>query len=242
MSKQSNRRNKNQGHKAKKVSPPPAPNPPPVQAPLPSTQVLSGQALSKERADALRALHAFLGDCPETFTAEEWRVVHAVLDPDRHAHVTQKRGAYKEFAKSARAKACFPGTTTDVALRLYEETLSKPHVSAVIQTIRAQEALDVLEHRHLVRQAAHAVLGLSAILYDEDFARRDPRGAAALAKEVVSAHRALVDLDDLKVPSRKVELEVSQQQEVSEEPEDDIPEVLSKIMEDLKTRRAEETP
>ena len=52
------------------------------EAPLPSERALSGEVLGARRREAGAGLRRVLGERPEGFTAEEWRVVLAIRRMD----------------------------------------------------------------------------------------------------------------------------------------------------------------
>jgi len=174
------------------------------EAPLPSEQVLSGEVLGARRREAGTGMRRLLGDRPENFTAEEWRVVLAILSPDEAAGATAMRGRVpsRQEAAVGRALACFPGMPAPAALRAYRETSARPHVRSVIADVRALEGIDVLAHRDMVRARLLQVAALADDLQGDDGASMglvDPSGAAKLGLAVVAACKGLADLDGLKV-------------------------------------------
>ena len=171
---------------------------------LPSQVVAGGGPLTTERAQQLRALRDLLGDRPETFSPEEWAVVHALLDPDRHAYVLQGRPNRQMYSAAARARACFPGLSTSSALVAFQRAAAQPHVREVVEAVSALEAIDVVEHRSMVRSALHSVLGTHQVL-QQGLAKADPHAAAKLGLTVVAAGKALMELDALALPKEEPE-------------------------------------
>lgn len=175
----------------------------PEEAPLPSDAVtvphgvqsaVSGELLAERRRESLGRLRALLGDRPDGFTAEEWRVVCAAFAP-APAGAPGSSSARAELL--SRALVCFPGHPPAGAARLYREALGRPHVAALLGELRAVEMLDVVEQRALVRESLHAALGLRDAL-TVDLAAVDPSGCAKLTLAVVAAAKALMDLDGLR--------------------------------------------
>lgn len=162
---------------------------------LAGAYAVSGELLAERRRESLARLRALLGDCPDGFTAEEWRVVGAAFAP-APAGAPGTTSARAELL--SRALACFPGHPPVAAARLYREALNRPHVAAVLAELRAVEMLDVVEQRALVRESLHAALGLRDAL-TVDLATEDPSGCAKLTLAVVAAAKALMDLDGLRV-------------------------------------------
>ena len=162
--------------------------PPGVQA------AVSGELLAERRRESLGRLRALLGDRPDGFTPEEWRVVGAAFAPAPEG-APGTTSARAELL--SRALACFPGHPPAAAARLYREALARPHVAGLLGELRAVEMLDVVEQRAHVRESLHAALGLRDAL-TVDLAVVDPSGCAKLTLAVVAAAKALMDLDGLR--------------------------------------------
>jgi len=207
-----------------------APKVPTPSAPVP------GQPPSNARANALRSLQGLLGTQPAAFSAEEWAVVHAVLDPDKTLHYSESRKAWTKYALLSRARACFPGLPSHEALRAFRDTLQIPHVATLISDFRHLELLDVLEHRQMLRLASHSVLALERFMHDDQEVRDDRKGTAALTKEVLGAAKFLMDLDDLQVRKEPQDSALPGLQA----PED-LTSAVDKVMEDLASRKEPET-
>lgn len=172
------------------------------EAPLPSEQALSGEVLGARRREAGAGLRRVLGERPEGFTAEEWRVVLAVLSPDEAAGATGSgKAPTRQEAAVVRALACFPGLPAPAALRAFREASARGHVRAVVADVRALEGIDVLAHRDMVRARLLQVAALADDLVGdagESMGIVDPSGAAKLGLAVVAACKGLMDLDALK--------------------------------------------
>ncbi len=171
----------------------------PEEAALPSeavtgAYVVSGELLAERRRESLGRLRALLGECPAGFTAEEWRVVGAAFAP---APVGAPGTTSARAELLSRALACFPGHPPANAARLYREALGRPHVAGVLAELRAVEMLDVVEQRALVRESLHAGMAARDAI-TLDLAAADPSGCARLIQAVVTAAKALMDLDGLR--------------------------------------------
>lgn len=197
--------------------------------PLPGLPV--GQIPGKDRANALRALQQALGTRPSAFSPEEWAVVHATLDPDRPCHYSARRAPWVQYVLIQRARACFPGLNSLEALRAFSAALKAPHVAELISMFRNIELLDVMEHRSIVRRSFHTVLALQRFLEVDKDVSEDRKGAAALAKEVLAAGRALMDLDDLRATSDAISVKST-----AEAAPDDLTAVES-VLADLQARK-----
>jgi hypothetical protein len=174
------------------------------EARLPSEQALDGEVLSDRRRGAVTGLRKALGERPDGYTAEEWRVVLAILAPDEQAAATGPgKAPTRQQAAVARALACFPGLPAPAALQAYRRASTLPHVQSIVADVRALEGIDVLAHRDMVRARLMQVAALADDLADPDgsMGRVDPSGAAKLGLAVVAACKGLMDLDALKAPA-----------------------------------------
>lgn len=163
------------------------------EARLPSEQVLRGELLTERRREALAGLRRVLGERPEGFAVDEWRVVLATLAPVSGGGLA---GAAARTARAAMARECFPGLPAPAALRRLLEVSALPHVAEVIADFRALEMADVLEQRSMLREVLYGVLGLGEGL--GDLMAEDPGACAKMASAVVQAAKALMDLDGLR--------------------------------------------
>jgi hypothetical protein len=174
------------------------------EARLPSEQALDGEVLSDRRREAVTGLRKVLGERPDGFTAEEWRVVLATLAPDEQAAATGGgKAPTRQQAAVSRALACFPGLPAPAALQAYRRASALPHVQSIVADVRALEGIDVLAHRDMVRARLMQVAALADDLADHEgsMGRVDPSGAAKLGLAVVAACKGLMDLDALKAPA-----------------------------------------
>lgn len=173
------------------------------EAPLPSEQALSGEVLGERRREALTGLRKALGERPDEFTPEEWRVVIASLSPDDAAGATGGRpGATRSEAAILRARQCFPGLSPAAAVRAYREASQRPHVRDIVADVRALEGVDVLAQRDWVRRKLMQVASLADVIDTRDTESLvfiDPSGAAKCASAAAAALKSLMDLDGLKV-------------------------------------------
>lgn len=165
------------------------------EARLPSEQVLRGDLLTERRREALAGLRRVLGERPEGFAVDEWRVVLATLAPVSGGGLA---GAAARTARAAMARECFPGLPAPAALRRLLEVSALPHVAEVIADFRALEMADILEQRSMLREVLYGVLGLGEGL--KDLMEADPCACAKMASAVVQAAKALMDLDGLRAP------------------------------------------
>lgn len=202
------------------------------EAALPSEAVVDGVLLSERRREAMRRVRAALGECPEGFAPEEWRVVVAALAP---APVPAPGTASTRAGLLARARDCFPGLAAPAAARLYREVLARPHVAAALDDLRALELLDVLEQRGMVREALQSGLALHAAL-TPDLAAEDPSGAAKLLLGVVAAAKALMDLDGLR--ARAEDEDAARRQGGGQDVGALLAEKVGRVMADLGARAA----
>jgi len=202
------------------------------EAPLPSERALSGEVLGARRREAGAGLRRVLGDRPEGFTAEEWRVVLAVLSPDEAAGATGGKAPSAREAAISRALWCFPGLAAPAALQAYRVAAAAPHVRTIVADVRALEAIDVLEHRSmvrdmLVRTAKRADERMENVVEDADFAR--------LALAQVGTLKALMDLDALKAPP--IPADDAPPPENGERTGDHLKALLRRTHDDLASRR-----
>ena len=212
------------------------------EAPLPSEQALAGELLGERRREAVTGLRRALGERPDEFTAEEWRVVLAVLSPDEAAGATGGRGKAptRQEAAVSRARACFPGLAAPAALRAFLETSRRKHVRAVVADVRALEGIDVLAHRDMVRARLMQVAALADDLASDDgsMGRVDPSGAAKLGLAVVAACKGLMELDALKAQPVPADDPDDALGPGDEDPGDELKRRLAVIDADLTERRA----
>jgi hypothetical protein len=175
------------------------------EARLPSEQALDGEVLSDRRREAVTGLRKVIGERPDGYTAEEWRVVLAILAPDEQAAATGPgKAPTRQQAAVSRALACFPGLPAPAALQAYRRASTLPHVQSIVADVRALEGIDVLAHRDMVRARLMQVAALADDLVDDtsdSMGRVDPSGAAKLGLAVVAACKGLMDLDALKAPA-----------------------------------------
>jgi hypothetical protein len=178
------------------------------EARLPSEQALDGEVLSDRRREAVTGLRKVIGERPDGYTAEEWRVVLAILAPDEQAAATGPgKAPTRQQAAVSRALACFPGLPAPAALQAYRRASTLPHVQSIVADVRALEGIDVLAHRDMVRARLMQVAALADDLVIDDggeplrMGRVDPSGAAKLGLAVVAACKGLMDLDALKAPA-----------------------------------------
>ncbi len=214
------------------------------EAPLPSERALSGEVLGARRREAGAGLRRVLGERPEGFTAEEWRVVLAVLSPDEAAGATlgwrDGKAPTRQEAAVSRALACFPGLPAPAALRAFREASARGHVRAVVADVRALEGIDVLAHRDMVRVRLLQVAALADDLRDESGASMglvDPSGAAKVGLAVVAACKAVMDLDGLKAKPPVADDEDAPADTGAERTADHLKALLRRTHDDLASRR-----
>ncbi len=218
------------------------------EAPLPSERALSGEVLGARRREAGAGLRRVLGERPEGFTAEEWRVVLAVLSPDEAAGATlgwrDGKAPTRQEAAVSRALACFPGMPAPAALRAFREASARGHVRAVVADVRALEGIDVLAHRDMVRARLMQVAALADDLVDPDGASMglvDPSGAAKIGLAVVAAMKAVMDLDALKAAAPSAD-DAPPPDALGERTGDALKALLRRTHDDLASRRAPVLP
>ncbi len=187
------------------------------EARLPSEAVLSGELLTERRREAIAGLRRILGDRPEGFAVDEWRVVLATLAPVSGGGLA---GAASRTARAAMARECFPGLPAPAALRRLIEVLALPHVAEVIADFRSLEMADVLEQRGMLRDVLYGVLGLGEGL--GELAQVDPGACAKMAASVVQAAKALMDLDGLRAPKPAVAIDTAAETAASEKGAADV--------------------
>jgi hypothetical protein len=215
------------------------------ESPLPSEQVLSGERLGERSREALTGLRAALGERPDGFEVEEWRVVLAVLAPPVHAgHIG---GATARESLARRARECFPGFPISAALKAFREVQTRPHVAEVIADFRALEGVDLMEQRAMLRDIYQ--VGLSAMEAlrpgkGEKFAAwivDDPAGAAKVISAAVNAGKALAELDGLKLtpvrPALGADGEPPGPTKPPEDPRASVAEKMALVFEDVHARR-----
>lgn len=212
------------------------------ESPLPSERLLSGEALGPRMREALSGLHAALGERPEGFEVEEWRVVLAVLAPP--AHTGHVGGAAARESLARRARECFPGFPATAALRAFREVQARPHVAEVIADFRALEGVDVMEQRGMLRQALGAIIALAndptATL--SDLLAVDASGCAKVMTAITGAVKVLADLDGLRLaPAPRVNPgatdELPGATKPAEDPRASIAEKIALVLEDATARR-----
>jgi len=177
------------------------------EARLPSEAVLSGEILNDRQREAYAGMLDALGERPEGFEVEEWRVVMAVLSPPSDAgHVG---GDKARAALAIRARECFPGFPVHAALKAFREVQARAHVAELIANFRALEGIDVMEQRAMLRE--YYRIGLTVMesvrpAKGEKFAAwvlDDPAGAAKIVAAGVAAGKALEALDALRAPAQR---------------------------------------
>lgn len=184
---------------------------------LPSEVVLRGELLTERRREAIAGLRRILGERPEGFAVDEWRVVLATLAPVSGGGLA---GAASRTARAAMARECFPGLPAPAALRRLIEVLALPHVAEIIADFRSLEMADVLEQRGMLRDVLYGVLGLGEGL--GELAQVDPGACAKMAASVVQAAKALMDLDGLRAPKPAVAIDTAAETAASEKGAADV--------------------
>jgi hypothetical protein len=210
------------------------------ESPLPSEQVLSGERLGERSREALAGLRAALGERPEGFEVEEWRVVLAVLAPPVHGgHIG---GATARESLARRARECFPGFPVSAALRAFREVQTRPHVAEVIADFRALEGIDVVEQRGMLRRALGGIINTGERQDFDDLLAVDPSAWAKVMAAITGAVKVLADLDGLRLaPAPRLALgadgEPPGPTKPAEDPRASVAEKMALVFDDVHARR-----
>lgn len=214
------------------------------ESPLPSEQVLSGAALGARQRDALSGLRAVLGERPEGFEVEEWRVVLAVLAPPVHGGHVGGFTARESLAR--RARECFPGFPVSAALRAFREVQQRPHVAEVIADFRALEGVDVVEQRGMLRRALVTIIDLANNPAEgaslSELLAIDAASCAKVISAITGAVKVLADLDGLRLaPAPRIALGVDGETPTAtksaEDPRASVAEKMALVLADVHARR-----
>ncbi len=195
------------------------------------------------RAGAKRArgLWRVLGERPEGFTAEEWRVVLAILSPDEPrarrpdtATASPPRGRRPRSPGRWHASpACLPWA----ALRAFREASAVATCGRRSRTCARSKASTCSRIAHTVRARLLQVAALADDLRDDggQHGPRGPSGAAKVGLAVVAACKGLMDLDALKAPP--IPADDAPPPENGERTGDHLKALLRRTHDDLASRR-----